>query len=159
MTNLNVNDCRFAGRLVADPELRMTSKDIPYVQFSLAVNEYTKPGEERKAIFVDFTAWRGTAEYLAKHASKGDVVYVEAEYKISKYTKDNETRYNHSFVVKQGIGCLQLVGCKKFDEAAANKANGGNGSAASNKAVPTAPPVYSSDDGFNDVDDDGDLPF
>ena len=160
MTNLNINESRFAGRLTTDPELRTTGNGVAYVQFSLAVNKYSKSKDDKKVIFVNFTAWQTTAEYFAKHARKGDVVYVVGEYDISEYTdKNSSKRKTHSFTVKPGIDNLQLAGCKKFTDMAAAKKSGG-GSNGTAMSEPAPPPNYGgSTDDFVDIDDGGDLPF
>lgn len=155
MTNLNLNQCVFGGRLVEDPELRKTSSDISCVRFTLAVNRaFQKKGEDRKADFPKFTVWRGDADFLSKHAQKGDAVLVVGEYNESSFTtKDGEKRYNHEFIVKPGS--LQIVSCKNWDAKAAAKGNN-TGSRSAAPAPVSGPEDYGD---FEDMGDSDDLPF
>ena len=61
------NKVIFIGRLTKDLELKVTQNGIPVVSGSIAVNRPYKQGEERKADFFNFTAWRGTAEFIARN--------------------------------------------------------------------------------------------
>lgn len=67
------------GRLTRDPETKAVG-DTCVCEFSLAVNEYRKVGEERKkfAHFFDFVIWDRAAEVVAKYCKKGDLLEVRA---------------------------------------------------------------------------------
>ena len=62
------------GRLVADPELRHTTNDIAVTGIRIAVNRPWRKDQEQKADFLDVTAWRGTAEFICRNFSKGDMI-------------------------------------------------------------------------------------
>lgn len=67
-----MNRVILVGRITKDPELKQTNSNIPYVQFTLAVNRsYKNANGERQADFISCVAWRQTAELIAKHVSKG----------------------------------------------------------------------------------------
>lgn len=68
-----MNSCCFVGRLTNDPELKKTSNDVSVCSFRLAVN---RPRVKDTTDFIDFVAWRGSAEYLTKYARKGSLVAV-----------------------------------------------------------------------------------
>ena len=72
-----LNNVILMGRLTADPELKHTGKDIPVCSFTLAVERAYKSGEDRKTDFFDIVAWRGTAEFVHKYFSKGQLVAVQ----------------------------------------------------------------------------------
>ena len=59
------------GRLTKDLELKVTQSGIPVVSGSIAVNRPYKQDKERKADFFNFTAWRGTAEFIARYFHQG----------------------------------------------------------------------------------------
>lgn len=63
------------GRLCADPELRHLPDGTPVASFSLAVERdfADKSTGERKADFIDITAWRSTAEFVSKWFTKGQL--------------------------------------------------------------------------------------
>lgn len=89
-----MNDCTFIGRLTADPELFHTQSGKARVRFTLAVEDgvYTNSeGEKVRAVeFLDFTAWEGTAEFIAKYFEKGKPMSVKASAKVEKWD-DKET--------------------------------------------------------------------
>jgi len=75
------------GRLVADPELTHTQNDIAKVTFTLAVDRVVrKKGEDKQTDFIDFIAWRNTAEFLCKYFSKGQLVAVQGSIQTHSYT-------------------------------------------------------------------------
>jgi single-strand DNA-binding protein len=152
MTFLNINECFFGGRITADPELKQTTGKVPYVHFSLAVeDEYQKADTEQKAVeFPNCIAWRGDAVFLCKHAQKGDVVTLKSEFKLNRFTdKKDVDRREALFRVKPGT--LKIVQCKKWDEKAAGHKSHG--------AAPQVPVPPSGSDNFTELDDDGGLPF
>ena len=79
--SLNLNKVILAGRLVADPELKQTQSGISVVSLRIAVNRrYTSrfDGQQRlpEADFFNVTAWRTTAEFIAKFFRKGSAICV-----------------------------------------------------------------------------------
>ncbi len=117
MTILNINECRFGGRLVADPELQQTPSGISYARFSLAVeDDYQKKDAKEKSVqFPNCVAWRNDAEFLCKHAQKGDVIMITSEFKVRSYTDDSGVkRWDVSFTTKPGT--LKIVSSKKWNE-------------------------------------------
>lgn len=84
-----LNKVILMGRLTKDPELRHTQNDIPVATFSLAVERSFKSGEERQADFINIVAWRGTAEFVSKWFSKGQLVAVSGRLQARMY-KDRD---------------------------------------------------------------------
>ena len=63
------------GRLVRDPELRTTQSGTAVCSFTVAWSEKYKETETR--LFLNCTAWRGTAEMVSRYFSKGKEIIVE----------------------------------------------------------------------------------
>lgn len=85
-----LNKVFLQGRLTADPEFRTTSNDTSVVSFSLAVDKpYAKQGEARTADFFNLTAWRNTADFIAKYFKKGQMMIVEGLLQNNSYTDNN----------------------------------------------------------------------
>ena len=84
------------GRLVADPETRMTQSNIAMTRFKLAVNRQGKKEDgQPTADFFQITAWRQTAEFVSKYFSKGQQVLIEGYLRNNQYTdKDGNKRYS-----------------------------------------------------------------
>lgn len=88
-----LNKVVLMGRLTKAPELRHTQSNIPVVSFTLAVDRGFKNGEERQADFVNIVAWRGTAEFVSKWFSKGQLVAVSGRIQSRTYKdKDGNNR-------------------------------------------------------------------
>ena len=84
----DLNKVLLAGRLTRDPELRYTGANVPFCKMGLAVSRIyrTKDGERREeTVFVDVTAWRGTAEYCGERLRKGNPVLVEGRLRSSEW--------------------------------------------------------------------------
>jgi len=84
------------GNLVRDPELRFTPKGDAVANFTVAVNERIKQGDEwvdGEPSYYDVTAWRKLGEDTAESLLKGTRVVVVGKMKIDKYeTKDGQQR-------------------------------------------------------------------
>ncbi len=88
-----------SGRLTADPELRYTQSGIAVGKFTLAVQDDFKNAKgERETSFIDVTAWRGTAEFIAKHSGKGLRLSVQGRLKQERWD-DQEGRKRSRVVV------------------------------------------------------------
>ncbi|MBO5870478.1 MAG: single-stranded DNA-binding protein, partial [Clostridia bacterium] len=65
------------GNLVADPELKTTPNGTSVIRFRIAVNRrFTRAGEQPQTDFFDITAWRQTAEFVARFFSKGRPILI-----------------------------------------------------------------------------------
>lgn len=143
-----INSVVIMGRLTFDPELRTTPNGISVVRFQVACDRsYQKSGEERKADFIDVTAWRQTAEFISRYFRKGSMIAVEGSIQTDSYTdKDGNKRKTVQVVANNVSFC-------------GSKAESGT---ASNPAYSQPAPSYASADSsdFEEIiDDDDDLPF
>lgn len=145
-----LNSCNFTGRFTADPELRTTQSDISVTGFSLAVQRNYKVNDEYPTDFLNFVAWRGTAEFICKHFRKGNLITVEGSLETRKYT-DKDGNNRTAFEVKIDRAHF----CESAGSRLSNK-NGNNPPAA--ESVGGFAPVFpNTTEGF--VGSDDDLPF
>lgn len=85
-----LNNVVLMGRLTKDPELRHTQSNIPVASFTIAVDRGYKKDE---ADFINIVAWRGTAEFVSKWITKGQLIAVSGKLQTRKYQdRDNFTR-------------------------------------------------------------------
>lgn len=78
------------GRLVNDPQIRVTPNGTQFCTFKLAVNRnYQKQSEERKADFFNVSAFGGTADFITKWFGKGRMILIEGEMQTREYTDKN----------------------------------------------------------------------
>ena len=85
------------GRLTKDPELRHTNSGVPVASFTLACDrDFTdKQSGEKETDFIDIVAWRGTAEFVSKHFTKGRMAAVSGRLQVRTWTdKDGNKRRN-----------------------------------------------------------------
>ena len=89
-----MNRAILVGRITKDPEMKMTTSNIPVVSFTLAVNrQYTDPSGERQADFIQCVVWRKQAENLAQFVKKGALLGIEGRIQTRQYEADGGTRY------------------------------------------------------------------
>ena len=138
------------GRLVRDPELRRTQSGTSVTTITVAVDrDYkSKDTEEKQTDFIDVTAWRTTAEFISKYFSKGRMIVVEGSLQSRKWTDKNGQNRVSWEVQAQNV----YFGDSKKD--GANNAG----------VVPYEDPGFDSygagySGGFDEVEDDGELPF
>ena len=102
-----INSVVIMGRLTYEPELRATPSGISVVRFQVAVDRnFQRAGEERKADFIDVTAWRQTAEFVSKYFRKGSMIAVEGSIQTDNFTdKDGNKRKSVQVVASNVSFC------------------------------------------------------
>lgn len=89
----DMNNVSLMGRLTADPELKTTQNGISYCRFTVAVNRYSKDGEDT-ADFISCVAWRSTAEFICNYFLKGSKIALIGSIQTGSYTdKDGRKVY------------------------------------------------------------------
>lgn len=147
MANFNFNKVILGGRLTADVELKQTQSGVPVAQLSIAVNrKYSKEGEQQQADFFNVTAWRATAEFVARYFKKGSSICVVGSLQNRSWEDGNgQKRYATDIIADE----VQFVD-SKTDSQGTETANTG-------KYIPEAYTTPQSK--FEGVPDDADLPF
>lgn len=88
-----LNKALLQGRLVADPELRYTPSGVAVSNFRIAAERnVTDDHGERQADFINIVAWRGTAEFVAKYWTKGDMIILEGRIQTRQYTDKQQNK-------------------------------------------------------------------
>lgn len=89
-----INNVTLVGRLVASPDLRKTPNNVSILQGTLAVNRnFKNENGDREADFINFQAWRGTADIIAQYCSKGSLIGIIGRIQVRSYEKDGQRRY------------------------------------------------------------------
>ena len=84
----DLNKVFLAGRLTSDPELRYLPNGTALCKMRLASTRMFKGAEgERKeeTLFINVTAWRGTAEYCGENLHKGRPIIVEGRLRMDAW--------------------------------------------------------------------------
>ena len=109
-----MNSTNMIGRLTADPELRRTSDGTAVCTFTLAVR---RPRVKDTSDFIDFVAWRQSAEYLHQYGHKGDIVAVSGPLTSRKWKdKNDNNRINWEIQAET----VELLSSKKDSQAGGN---------------------------------------
>jgi single-strand DNA-binding protein len=94
------------GRLVAAPELRVTTTGKSVCSFRIAVDRNYTQGGERQADFLPCVAWNGTAEFVEKNFSKGNMIAVTGSIQTRTYEdKNGQKRTVSEISVKEVSFC------------------------------------------------------
>lgn len=139
MTNLVV----LIGNMTADAELKTTPSGVSVCNFSIGVSRAYTQGEERVTDFFECTAWRGTAEAIAKYCKKGHKVSVVGSIQTRTYEDNNGSKRKVFDVIVKEVEFLTP------------RSNG--------ETVETPPPVQVCKTRnkltLQPMDDDSDIPF
>ena len=88
-----MNNICIIGRLCAQPEIKTTTSGVPVCSVNVAVDRDYKVKGEKATDFIPCVFWRGTAEFVGKYFSKGDMIAVVGSLESRKYTdKDGNNR-------------------------------------------------------------------
>ncbi len=158
-----LNHIVLMGRLVRDPELRYTQSQVPVASFRIAVDRDFggRDGSERQADFIDCVAWRSTAEFVSKYFQKGRMIAVSGRLQMRDWTDRDNNKRTSAEVVCDNV----YFGDSKRDGESAGgygqqnsySSNSGSFGGFDNRQAAPAPQVSSSP--FEELEDDGDLPF
>ena len=131
---MNINKVILMGRITADPELRMSTSNVPVMGFTIAVNKPKKKDGTQEANFIDCVAFNKTAEFINKYFKKGSLIIVFGQINTGTYEKDGKKFKSTKIIVDE----VQFGESKKE----------------------TASPDIPAADFFSDIRDmDEDLPF
>ena len=99
---MSLNHISIMGRLTANPELRRTATGTAVTSFTLAVDrDYSKDGSEKETDFIECVAWKGTAEFVSKHFTKGKMAIVAGRLQTRNWDdKDGNKRKTTEVLVQ-----------------------------------------------------------
>lgn len=138
----DINKSYYTGRIGTDIELKSTPSGISTCSFPLAVERpKAKDAEKAEADWLTMVAWRSTAEFCARYLTKGRKVVVECTTRTRSWEdKDGNKRKAVEFQI------LNIVPADA-KPAGAQQQTGAAGQ------------TYAPAADFEEVTDDGDLPF
>lgn len=87
------------GRLVKDPEVRVTVSGITVARFTIAIDRVRrKDQEESQTDYINIVAWRRLGEIAGQYLKKGKLVSIEGALRVDSYQKDGEERQWYEIV-------------------------------------------------------------
>ncbi len=157
-----LNHIVIMGRLTREPELRTTQSGVNVASFSVAVDRDFggRDGGERQTDFFDVSAWRQTGEFVSKYFQKGRMIVVSGRMQSRKY-QDREGNNRTAWEIQADN---VYFGDSKRDSDNAGysqpsytgQSSYSRGSDSPRQSAPV-PPVTPSP--FEELEDDGELPF
>lgn len=98
-----LNNCTFQGRFAADPEMRTTQSGLTVASFRMAVDRDNIGQDGQRATdWLNFVAWRKTAEFVDRYFHKGSMAIVECQCQTRSYEDRNgQKRTTTEFVVQK----------------------------------------------------------
>lgn len=116
-----MNKVILMGRLARDPELQTTPQGTPVCRFTVAVDRrFSGKDGQRQADFISCTAWRQTAEFVAKWFSKGRMIAVVGSLQTRTWDdKDGKKQYATDVIVDEAY----FTGSKSDSNGGAPAAN------------------------------------
>ncbi|MBQ8994493.1 MAG: single-stranded DNA-binding protein [Oscillospiraceae bacterium] len=131
-----INLITIMGRLTKEPELKHTTSGLAVCSFDVAVERNYQVNGERKTDFIPVVAWRGSAEFVDKYFSKGQMIAVTGSLETRTYEDRNGNKRTIYEVIANEI------------------------SFCGDKAKPKEEPRQEEpENGYEVISDDSDLPF
>ena len=161
-----LNHIVIMGRLTRDPELRTTQSGVSVASFTVAVDRDFggRDGGERQTDFFDCSAWRNTGEFVSRYFHKGSMIVVSGRMQSRKF-QDREG--NNRTVWDIQADNVYFGDSKRDSENSSfgqygsygQGASSGSGSIGFDSGRQNTPAPQSGASPFEDLEDDGDLPF
>lgn len=103
---ISLNKIILIGNLGSNPEMRMTGKGTPVVEFSLAVNEAyvdSSGNSHKRTEWFRIRTWDKLATICNQFLSKGKTVYVEGSIHSQEYEKDGVKHRSYEITAQKVI--------------------------------------------------------
>lgn len=87
-----MNKVQLIGRLVREPELRVTETGVPFVNYTLAVER--RMSKDKGADFINIVSWGSQGEFVTNYFTKGLRVGIVGRIQSSTWTdKEGVKKY------------------------------------------------------------------
>lgn len=142
-----LNNVCLQGRLTKEPEIKNTSNQVAYANFTIACERDFKDSNGNKTSdFINCVAWRNTATFIGSYFHKGDMIVVNGKVQTRSYDgNDGKKVYVTEILVESANFC--------------GNSGGGNSNANAN-AKPTNAPTPKQAPVYQEVEESSEeLPF
>lgn len=86
-----MNKVILIGRITKDLEVKQTSNQTNYINFTVAVDRRFKDKDgQRQSDFINCVAWKQTADFIKKYFSKGSRIGICGSIQTRNYEKDGQ---------------------------------------------------------------------
>ena len=147
-----MNKLTIIGNLTRDPELRTTSSGINVCTFTVAVNRRRSANSNQpEADFFRITAWRSTAEFIAKYFRKGSAICICGSIQNRNWTDQNGQKHYMTDIVADEAYFVESRNSQENQS--------GYGTPDTYSAPAYSSPAQSGAPKFEEIKTDDDLPF
>lgn len=102
MSNFNYNRVILGGRIANAVELKSTPGGVSLVSLSIAVKRRGQREGEPQSDFVQATAFRGTAEFIARYFQKGSSICIDGRLQTRSWVDDKGAkRYATEVIISE----------------------------------------------------------
>ena len=109
-----LNQIVMVGRLVRNPELKVSENGAKYTYITLAVpRSYKNSDGEYTSDFIDCRLWSPVAENASEYCRKGDLVGIKGRIETREYEKDEEKKYITEIIAEK----ISFLSNKRQEEA------------------------------------------
>lgn len=99
-----LNHVEIQGRLTADPELRATNSGKAVASFSIACErDYAPEGKNRETDFLEVVAWGGTAQFIARNFTKGQMAIIAGRLQVRSWEDKNGQKRRTTEIVADNV--------------------------------------------------------
>ena len=142
------------GNMTADPELKQTTGGISVCSFSIAINRrFAKADQNQQTVdFINVVTWRQSAEFVSRYFKKGNPILVCGQLQTRSWTDPQGQKRYATEVVADEVSFVAPSG-----QAGAQGIPGAAGYTPDAYGVPSYNSAAGA--GFEEVPNDGDLPF
>ena len=85
-----MNKAILVGRITADPEIKLTTNQTQFCNFTIAVDRRFKDANgNRQTDFINCVAWKNTAVFIQKYFHKGNRIGVVGSIQTRSYEDQN----------------------------------------------------------------------
>ena len=103
-----MNKVELVGRLTKDPEVKLTSNQTPFCNFTIAVDRRFKDANgQRQADFINCVAWRQTAVFIQKYFHKGNRIGLVGSIQTRSY--DDQQSGQKRFITEVVVDEAEFV--------------------------------------------------
>lgn len=89
-----MNKVELIGRLTKEPEIKLTSNQTQYCNFTVAVDRRFKDANgQRQADFINCVAWKNTAVFIQKYFHKGNKIGLIGSIQTRSYDDQNGQKH------------------------------------------------------------------
>ena len=141
------------GNMTADPELKQTTSGTSVCSFSIAVNRRFAKAEQgqQNVDFINIVTWRQSAEFVCRYFKKGNPILVCGQLQTRSWTDNQGQKRYATEVVADEVSFVA--------SAAQTGSNGAQGSAPYTPDAYNSPAASSGPAIFEEIPNDGELPF